>query len=1392
MKLLALLSLLSLSIAPLIAKPVVYEGTQGIGKGKHLVFIASDHEYRSEETLPALARILAKHHGFTCTVCFGVDHNGELKAGESNIPGLEALKNADLMIIFTRFQNLPDNQMVHIVDYLDRGGPVVGLRTSSHAFKIPANSKYANFDFRSKAKGSENGFGHQILGNTWVGHYGRNHKQGTRIQLVPQKKSHPILRGVGDGAFCHAGAYVGIAGNDFTVLTMSQPLISMAKDAAPDKSKKPVPSTWTRHYKSASGKSPRVFHSTQGASEDILDDDYRRLLLNGILWAGGFEHAIKPNLKITFVGPYQPTTFGGGSYVRGVKPEDLADWDSPILPKTKTPSPSKTKKNPSRKQNPKTKSKADGKNRKVNKPAPKKDPKLADFYINLQGSPRAAQAEARVTTLPLAFQSQEQIAFIGSGILDNARHYGYFESLLHQRFPKHQLSIHNFSWPADEIDLQPRPDNFGDLDQHLTYYKTDVIFAAFGYNESFAGAEGLPAFRARFDAFLSQLKSRAYNGTTAARIIVLSPIANENIKGVPAADLNNANLRAYTKTMMALAKEHQVAFVDVFEATATGMAPKGSDHTSNGTQLNERGQQHFANALYRKLFGESAPEVNEKLRALVRDKAFQFFHRYRPLNTFYYTGGRNKSYGYLDFLPAMRNFDLMVANRNRAAWSLAQGKDAKVDDSNLPLLDDITQSRGANEWLSPEDELAAFKIDPRFEVNCFASEEDFPEIACPIQMRWDARGRLWVSCSTTYPHLYPGRKPSDKIVILEDTDWDGKADKSTVFADDLEVPLSFVLGNGGLYVSMEPHLLFLKDTDGDDKADLREIVLTGFGCEDSHHALHDFVWTPDGDLLFRESIFHNSQVETAYGPVRAKNSSWFRFRPQTQKVIAFGGYPNTNPWGVTFDDWGHHVASHPVFASAFHATNAPYPSQHPRANGIPAYSGVCGHEFVDYASWPDDLQGGFVKVRYKPTNRVEFHKWIEHDDHFREEYQFDLIFSTNLSFIPVDLRYGPRGAMYVCDWYNPVKGHAQYSLRDPRRDRKSGRIWRIVPKGAQLQNPPTIAGQSINALLELLKRPEYRHRYWTKRELRDRTPSEVKPALDQWVAKLDPKDNRYRHHQMEALWTYRGIGAGNPSLLKDVLACEVHLARAAATRQLRYETSGLSLAERSTLLRKRANDSNGIVRMEAATASTYLATPTAFEALVDTIQHPRETHLNYAIRTALGAKAMLPFWNQDSPPPKVASFLQAHNKSSRIKAGSGPRNARDANFDSQKDLQIVKIGCIPERLLFTVDRFTVKRGQPIKLIFSNPDATQHNLLILDQGASVEAIGMAANEMAKSPEGVKKHFIPEAQTILHHTKLLDPSSSDTLRFKAPSTPGTYPYLCTFPGHWILMKGEMIVK
>lgn len=311
---------------------IVYEGASGPGVGKHIVFLASDHEYRAEETCPALARILAKHLGFKCTVVFGVDKDGFIEAGSSNISGLEALKDADLFFIFARFLNPPAEEMAHIEAYLERGGPVVGLRTSSHAFKIPGNSPYAKYDFRSKTEGYENGFGHQVLGNTWVGHYGQNHKQGTRIQIVPEQKEHVILSGVGDNAFTHAGGYVGKPGPDFTVLTNSQPLVSMDPAADPDPKKSPMPSTWTRHYSGKDGEKHRVFHSTQGASEDILDENYRRMIINGTLWALGMENVIKPDLDISIVGPYQPNTFSFAGHAKKVKPTDLAGWDSPIMP----------------------------------------------------------------------------------------------------------------------------------------------------------------------------------------------------------------------------------------------------------------------------------------------------------------------------------------------------------------------------------------------------------------------------------------------------------------------------------------------------------------------------------------------------------------------------------------------------------------------------------------------------------------------------------------------------------------------------------------------------------------------------------------------------------------------------------------------------------------------------------------------------------------------------------------------------------------------------------------------------------------------------------------------------------------------------------------------------
>ncbi len=269
------------------APPLTYEGTTGSLKGNHFVFIASDHEYKSEECLPELARILAKHHGAKCTVLFGVDpKTGFITPGNSNIPGTEALKNADLLVIFTRFQNLPPDQMQPIVDYLDRGGPVIGLRTATHGFKIPADSPFAKYDHNFKGDDFKGGFGRQILGETWVGHYGPNHKSSTRLDIVPDQASHPVLTGV-KNVWSEIGAYNANPIEGSEILAMAQPLTGMAPDSPADETKKPMPGAGVRTYKSASGKDgPRLRLHLRRQRRTSQNEGFRRMLVNAGLFLG--------------------------------------------------------------------------------------------------------------------------------------------------------------------------------------------------------------------------------------------------------------------------------------------------------------------------------------------------------------------------------------------------------------------------------------------------------------------------------------------------------------------------------------------------------------------------------------------------------------------------------------------------------------------------------------------------------------------------------------------------------------------------------------------------------------------------------------------------------------------------------------------------------------------------------------------------------------------------------------------------------------------------------------------------------------------------------------------------------------------------------------------------
>ena len=301
---------------------VSYDGFDGPGRGRHVVFVSGDEEYRSEESIPALAKIAAVRHGFRCSVLFAVDPiSGEIDPETlDNIPGLDALDTADLLVLFTRFRELPSDQMKHIIDYTNSGKPIVGLRTATHAFNYVKrkDSPYAKYSFRDPS--FEGGYGRQVLGETWVCHYGEHQKESTRGIVAPGMEDHPLVRGCED--IWGASDVYGLTSlcGDCTPVVLGHVLEGMSPDDRPRTDKPPVPVAWTKTYTGASGNASRVFTTTMGHPLDFTSEGFRRLLVNACYWGLGMEPDIPQRGDVRFVGAYIPSRIGVGGHRRGVRP----------------------------------------------------------------------------------------------------------------------------------------------------------------------------------------------------------------------------------------------------------------------------------------------------------------------------------------------------------------------------------------------------------------------------------------------------------------------------------------------------------------------------------------------------------------------------------------------------------------------------------------------------------------------------------------------------------------------------------------------------------------------------------------------------------------------------------------------------------------------------------------------------------------------------------------------------------------------------------------------------------------------------------------------------------------------------------------------------------------
>jgi len=837
--------------------------------------------------------------------------------------------------------------------------------------------------------------------------------------------------------------------------------------------------------------------------------------------------------------------------------------------------------------------------------------------------------EAQTPSLQL--QANQRISIIGNGLADRMQHDGWLETYLHATHPEHQLVIRNLGFAGDTLNTRLRSHGFGSPDHWLTKCQTDVVFAFFGNNEAWQRGEGLPQFQRDLEKFVQHTLSQQYNGQSSPQLVLFTPIKQtRDPRGI------NPEIERYSEIMKQVGRAKGVPVIDLWSLNLSDA------DTINGLHLTESGNRKLARTIITGLFGDRFDGgVPDGLREAVLDKNFHWFHRYRATDGYSTYGGRAD----LAFTDGQTNREVMdreleilewlTAERDKRVWAKAQGGDYALDDSQSPPFIPVITNKpgplpgGKHEFLSGQAAIEKMEVHAGLQVNLFASEEQFPELASPVQMSFDSQGRLWVAVWPSYPHWKPKDNLDDKLLIFTDNDGDGQADDMQVFADGLHNPTGFEFWNGGVLVAQAPYIWFLKDTDGDDVADVRTRVLHAIDSADTHHTANSFVLGPGGGLYFQEGTFHHTQIESPWGPpLRCINAGVYRFEPRTFKVDSYISYNFANPHGHVFDHWGQDFVTDGTGNVNYYAApfsgKVHFPYKH--RGYFPFFQQwvrpSAATEIIASDHFPTEFQGNYLIANVIGFQGLLHYQIEEEGSGFSATELAPIVRSSDPNFRPVDIEMGPDGGIYFIDWQNPIIGHMQHNLRDPSRDQEHGRVYRITCPDRDLLKPPEIAHAPLPELLELLKSPNSRVRYRTRIELSGRETEAVMAATRQWLAGLDPDEAGFEHHRLEALWVHQHHDVVDADLLQQVANSPEPRARAAAIRVLSYWHDRLDHA--LALLTEAVNDPSPRVRLEGVRAASFLDSAAAAEVALQALNHPLDRFLRYCLQETINTTQ--PHW----------------------------------------------------------------------------------------------------------------------------------------------------------------------